>query len=148
MQGFSHASLCCMLMLSCRAPAPCSLCGPCTTRRRPVLGPTRAIRVGLLRAKQAEAECLRAVLAQCEARNVELAGALADRRREAQELAAKAQVGLNGQRCSTGALALKRRNHGCRRCDSSTWWQLCMSLLTRCAAFGPRGAAFAGQRLQ
>lgn len=59
--------------------------------RRPVLGPTRAIRVGLLRAKQAEAKCLRAVLAQCEARNVELAGALADRRREAQELAAKAQ---------------------------------------------------------
>ncbi|KAL4432592.1 hypothetical protein ABPG77_000529 [Micractinium sp. CCAP 211/92] len=59
--------------------------------RQPALGPTRAIRVGLLRAKQAEVESLRAVLAQCEARNAELAGALADRRRAAQELAAKAQ---------------------------------------------------------
>lgn len=59
--------------------------------RQPALGPTRAIRLGLLRAKQAELESLQAVLAQCEARNAELAATLADRRRAAQELAAKAQ---------------------------------------------------------
>ncbi|KAL4436810.1 hypothetical protein ABPG75_003949 [Micractinium tetrahymenae] len=59
--------------------------------RQPTLGPTRAIRLGLLRAKQAEVESLRAVLAQCEARNAELAGELAEKRRAAQELAAKAQ---------------------------------------------------------
>lgn len=74
----------------------CSLPGLFARRRQPALGPTRAIRVGLLRAKQAEVESLRAVLAQCEARNAELAGALADRRRAAQELAAKAQVGGKG----------------------------------------------------
>ena len=75
------------------SPPLCALIGLLACCRQPALGPTRAIRLGLLRAKQAELESLQAVLAQCEARNAELAATLADRRRAAQELAAKAQVG-------------------------------------------------------
>lgn len=59
--------------------------------RQPALGPTHAIRLGMLRAKQAEVESLRAVLGQCQARTAELEGALGERRAAAQELAAKAQ---------------------------------------------------------
>ncbi|PSC74379.1 Embryo defective isoform 1 [Micractinium conductrix] len=59
--------------------------------RQPALGPTNAIRLGLLRAKQAEVESLRSVLAQCEERNAALQGQLASRRGEARELLAKAQ---------------------------------------------------------
>lgn len=61
--------------------------------RQPALGPTNAIRRGLLRAKQAEAEGLRGVLAAVQARNAEAEAQLAERRRQAQELLAKTQVG-------------------------------------------------------
>lgn len=61
------------------------------TRRQPALGPTNAIRLGLLRAKQAEAEHLRGVLAAVQSANAELAAQLAERRRQARELIAQAQ---------------------------------------------------------
>lgn len=61
------------------------------------MGPTNAIRRGLLHAKQAEAEGLRGVLAAVQARNAEAQAQLVERRRQAQELLAKTQVrGLGG----------------------------------------------------
>lgn len=66
---------------------------PQIKRRQPALGPTNAIRRSLLRAKQAEADSLRGVLVQVQVQNAELEGQLAERRRQAQELLAKAQVG-------------------------------------------------------
>ena len=63
--------------------------------RQPALGPTNAIRLGMLRAKQAEAEQLRGVLAAVEAANGGLQAQLDERRRQAGELLAKTQV----QRC-------------------------------------------------
>ncbi|EFN55687.1 hypothetical protein CHLNCDRAFT_57859 [Chlorella variabilis] len=59
--------------------------------RQPALGPTNAIRLSLLRAKQQELESLRGVLAEVEAHNARLQGQMAERRRQAQELIAKTQ---------------------------------------------------------
>ncbi|PRW57900.1 kinetochore Nnf1 [Chlorella sorokiniana] len=59
--------------------------------RQPGLGPTNAIRLSLLRAKQAEAEQLRRVLAEVQAANEQLAAQREERRRAAQDLLAKSQ---------------------------------------------------------
>ncbi|KAL4858237.1 hypothetical protein ACK3TF_001720 [Chlorella vulgaris] len=59
--------------------------------RQPALGPTNAIRLSLLRAKQQELECLRDVLADVQAKNAALQGQMAERQQQAQELIAKAQ---------------------------------------------------------
>jgi hypothetical protein len=70
--------------------------GALTLCRQPALGPTNAIRLSLLRAKQQELECLRDVLADVQAKNDALQGQMAERQRQAQELIAKAQVGSGG----------------------------------------------------
>lgn len=57
------------------------------------MGPTNAIRLSLLRAKQEELRNLGSVLAEVEARNAALNAQLGERRRQAQELLAKTQVG-------------------------------------------------------
>ena len=79
--------------VNCALPATATITAGRFACRQPALGPTNAIRLGLLRAKQREADSLREVLAQVQAHNAELEGQLAERRRQAQELIAKAQVG-------------------------------------------------------
>lgn len=77
-------------------------------RRQPALGPTNAIRLGLLRAKQQELDSLRAVLAEVAAANAGLEAQLAERRRQAGELAAKAAplaAQLEGMHVSSKAWA-------------------------------------------
>jgi hypothetical protein len=86
-------------------PPPPVCAPPC---RQPALGPTNAIRLGLLRAKQQELDSLRAVLAQVAAQNAGLDGQLAERRRQAGELAAKAAplaAQLEGMHVSSKAWA-------------------------------------------
>ncbi len=90
----SHPMLACIHLLPAVALAIC---------RQPALGPTNAIRLSLLRAKQQELECLRDVLADVQAKNAALQGQMAERQRQAQELIAKAQVGSGG--CKAFVLA-------------------------------------------
>ena len=55
------------------------------------LAPTNAIRLSLLRARQAEVESLRGVLAEVGEHNAALQGELEERRRAVRELVARAQ---------------------------------------------------------
>lgn len=100
-------------MLHGSPPRLTTLLASASPSRQPALGPTNAIRLSLLRAKQQELESLRGVLAEVEAHNARLQGQMAERRRQAQELIAKTQVGLD---CGAADLqAGGRRQHavGC-----------------------------------